>query len=158
MGYDVHITRAQEWFESERAPITLEEWLACVREDPELRLEHAVRASTADGDALEVELPGLAAWTAWSRHAEPDAVVHLWHSDGCIDCRGIDDEVTAKLYRIAQSLGARVVGDDGEEYGPDGAALVEEPPDPPAKQRWWRRLFGGADQPDSAADGSSRRS
>lgn len=150
MGYDVHITRAEEWFDSEQMPITLDEWLACVRDDPELRLEGAARASIAGGQMLEMELPGLAVWTAWSQHVELDALVYLWHSDGCVDCRGIDREVTAKLYRIAQNLGARVVGDDGEEYGPDGEVRADgrpdeaEPPDAAPRHSWWRRLFGGA--------------
>ncbi len=26
MGYDLHITRAENWFESEKRPIKMEEW------------------------------------------------------------------------------------------------------------------------------------
>ena len=33
MGYDVHITRAREWHESDTTPITLDEWLAYVARD-----------------------------------------------------------------------------------------------------------------------------
>jgi hypothetical protein len=39
MSYDVHITRAEEWSENKRTPITLEEWVAYAKSDPELRVD-----------------------------------------------------------------------------------------------------------------------
>jgi hypothetical protein len=150
MGYDVHITRADEWFDGELAPITLDEWIAIVRSDPELRPEPAASASLPGGDSLEVALPGLVVWTGWSQHGRSEAVIYLWHSRGCITSRPMDDQVLAKLHRIAQRLRARLVGDDGEEYGPDGRPLVDDPQPlprrapPPPRRPWWRRLFGGA--------------
>ena len=36
MGYDLHVTRAETWPDSDMAPITLEEWEACVRTDASL--------------------------------------------------------------------------------------------------------------------------
>ena len=38
MGYDFHITRAKLWADNEGDEITPEEWLAVVRDDPELTL------------------------------------------------------------------------------------------------------------------------
>lgn len=143
MGYDVHITRADEWSDCSASPITLDEWTAVVRDDPELRAERSASAPLPDGGSLEVELSGLSVWTGWSLHGRADARVYLWHSDGCITSRAIDEEVLAKLHRIAQRLGARVVGDEGEEYGPGGRPLVDEVQTPP-RRSWWRRIFGGA--------------
>ena len=143
MGYSLHITRAEEWFESEHAPITLDEWLDCVRDDRELRLEQTARTALSGGEVLEMDLPGLAVWTAWSRHDESNAMVYFWHSEGCVDSRGVDDEVVGKLYQIAQRLGARVFGDDGEEYGADGVPAADDASTPPPRQSWWRWLFGG---------------
>jgi hypothetical protein len=145
MGYDLHITRAEQWIDSELAPIALEEWLAFVQADPELRLEQAARASLPDGEAVDIELPGLAAWTSWSQHGDGNAMVYFWHFEGCIESRAIDAEVTAKLFRIAQRLGARVFGDEGEEYGADGAPMGEASQAAPRPRPWWLRLFGGAD-------------
>lgn len=155
MGYELHITRADDWIASDQDPISLEEWLACVAGDPELSLESSARAPLGDGVEFELTLPGLARWNSWSRHNDPGAKVYLWHCDGGIVSRGIDAEVTAKLYRIAQQLGARVFGDEGEEYGPDGEVLShgEEPlsraeVEPsqaevaPPRRSWWRRLLG----------------
>jgi hypothetical protein len=36
MGYTFHITRAEHWLESESNPISLEDWLTLVRQDPEM--------------------------------------------------------------------------------------------------------------------------
>ena len=108
MGYDLHITRAEEWPDAEAAPITLDDWLDYVRCDSELRMEQAARTATPDGETIEVALHGLVVWTGWSQHSEPERMVYFWHSEDCVDSRGIDKEVTAKLHRIAQRLGARV--------------------------------------------------
>jgi hypothetical protein len=144
MGYNVHITRAEEWFDSADSPITLDEWSAYVRGDPELRAERSAAASQPDGSgSLEVELSGLCVWTGWSQHGRSDAMVCFWHSDGRITSCAIDEEVLSKLHRVAQRLGGRLVGDEDEEYGPDGRPLVDEYQTPP-RRSWWRRLFGGA--------------
>ena len=45
MGYDVHITRAESWEESEGTPIPMEDWKRLVEEDPEL---HPLSALTRD--------------------------------------------------------------------------------------------------------------
>ena len=42
MGYDVHITRAEHWTESDSTPIGLDEWLSYVGSDPEMRLDNFV--------------------------------------------------------------------------------------------------------------------
>jgi hypothetical protein len=38
MGYDLHITRAEEWSQNEGREIAAAEWLALVSNDPELKL------------------------------------------------------------------------------------------------------------------------
>ena len=38
MGYDYHITRADDWADNADAQITPNEWLALVNDDPELSL------------------------------------------------------------------------------------------------------------------------
>ena len=39
MGWEIHITRAENWYDSDQHPITAEEWLALVQADPELTIE-----------------------------------------------------------------------------------------------------------------------
>jgi hypothetical protein len=48
VGYDVHITRAGESSDSEATPITLDEWLAYVASDPEMRLDGFAESITRD--------------------------------------------------------------------------------------------------------------
>jgi hypothetical protein len=65
MGYDVHITRRQNWFDHGPPAISLEDWLATVKNDPEMRWVGFAEASV-EGSTLRVESPGLATWTQYS--------------------------------------------------------------------------------------------
>ena len=70
MGYDVHITRAENWCESDAAPITLDEWSAYVADDPEMRMDGFAEAEASGGNILRVEGEGLAAWLTYSGHGK----------------------------------------------------------------------------------------
>jgi hypothetical protein len=62
MGYDLHITRAADWSDSESNPITFEEWVAYVDMDPEMEIVGFAETKTPDG-VLRIEGPGLTTWT-----------------------------------------------------------------------------------------------
>ena len=139
MGYDVHITRKDEWWDEEGPVIALDEWLAVVEADPDLRLDGFSEVPTPDGSILRAEVPGLTVWTA---HPEaPDLVVWLHHGEGEIQARYPDDLTLAKMADLARQLGANVQGDEGENYDESGA-LVPAPgevPPAPKKRRWFGR-------------------
>lgn len=104
MGYDIHITRAQEWSDTDASRgITAAEWLEYVKSDPQLRL------AGHNG-------PCFTLWLGESRNADP------WFdwSAGDLYTKNPDPPVIAKAIEIAQALGARVQGDDGEIYLPGG--------------------------------------
>src|SRR5437867_11832752 len=101
MGYDIHITRARLWAESDQNPITAEEWLALVEEDPEL---------TPQESALQGGYG--AAWSGPSIY--PDPWFTWW--DGQIYTKNPDDAMWQKMAQIARHFGAIVQGDDGEIY------------------------------------------
>ena len=104
MGYDIHITRADDWTESDSAgQITGDEWLAYVERDPELKL------AGYNG-------PYFALWLGESQRLEP------WFSwaHGEVMTKNPDSSLVTKAIAIAQALGARVQGDDGEIYLPEG--------------------------------------
>jgi hypothetical protein len=124
MGYDAHITRAASWVDSAQSPITLQEWLALVASDPELRHDGVASATTRDGDGIEVRAPGLVVWTGWSQHGRDGAMAWIQHGDGELVVKNPDEELLRKLHRIATALGARVQGDDGEEYDADGNVIA----------------------------------
>jgi hypothetical protein len=116
MGYDVHITRANEWFNSASTPITLEEWLTLVERDPEMRHDGFAEATTPKGETLRVEAEGLCVWTAYSGHGVNGNMAWFSWFDGNVSVKNPDSEILQKMRRLAQQLGARVVGDEGEHY------------------------------------------
>lgn len=83
--------------------ITAEEWLEYVKTDPQLRL------AGYNG-------PCFALWSGKSRCSDP------WFdwSAGDLHTKNADPPIVAKAIEIAHALGARVQGDDGEIYLPDG--------------------------------------
>jgi hypothetical protein len=123
MGYDLHITRKQDWSEDE-PKISMTEWVAYLESDPSMRLDGYAETTTAEGVVLRAEDEGLAVWTEWSGGEEWNmAWFRFWRGD--IVVKNPDEEILRKMWLVAQALGARVQGDDGEIYGQDGS-IVEE--------------------------------
>jgi hypothetical protein len=135
MGYDVHITRAESWLDASTRPILLVEWVAYVRSDPEMRLDGQAEAQASQG-TLTYENPGIAVWTAYSQDGVDDN--HAWFDlrNGCVTVKNPDAEILGKMSRIAVQLGARVQGDEGEDYGLEGLPIEGE-----AKGPWWKWPF-----------------
>jgi len=106
MGYDLHITRREEW-SAAGDDISAEEWLDYVRSDPELSLW------------LE-NGPHVARWSGKCQHPDPWLD---WHS-GNIYTKNPDAALISKMVQIAHALSAQVVGDDGEIYQSGHAAPV----------------------------------
>ena len=139
MGYDVHITRREEWFDKEPPEIAVEEWITVVRDDPEMRLDGYAETQLLDGSVLRVEEPGMAVWTAYSKHGLDGNMAWIWHSRGNVMAKNPDEEILCKMWKLAQKLGASVQGDEGELYGSDGRTLPEGEPAQSTKSRpWWR--------------------
>ncbi len=142
MGYDLHITRKENWFD-EAPGISLQDWLAHVADDPELRLDGFAEAAVGNGKVLRVERQGLCVWTAYSGGERGNDTCWLaWSEGGNIDVKNPDPEIRRKMWAIAERLGGRVQGDDGEFYGPDGEPIADTAPapggSPAAKRAWWR--------------------
>ena len=119
MGYDLHITRADEWLESDQYPITREEWIALVAADPELKFD-------------EPNDPHFAVWPGPCSY--PDGTWFDW-SEGRISTKNPDQAILAKLLQMATLLQAKVQGDDGECYthcnqAPTGYSVPKRP--------WWK--------------------
>ena len=133
MGYDLHITRAEDWLDSKQHPILESEWLAVVHADPALEvdtLSYSARR-TAEG-TTERHHP-----IAWIGH--PDSALvrpNFWYEDGKISGKGPDDPTLKKMIEIARKLNARVMGDDAEEYDEVGGRIQV--------QGWTSPLEGGA--------------
>jgi hypothetical protein len=78
MGYNVRITRKQNWSDEEGPEIPLAEWIAVVAADPEMRLDGFAETRVGGGAILRIERDGLSVWTAYSRHRENGTMVWFY--------------------------------------------------------------------------------
>ena len=100
MGYDLHITRKEFWSDEDGPTIRIDEWIAYLNGDPEIE--------------ADPENPGLENWRL-AKH--PEKWPLWWDRRGEIYTKNPDSEVIKKMVQIAESLHARVLGDDDEIYG-----------------------------------------
>jgi hypothetical protein len=102
VGYELHITRAENWFDSEQDPIPADEWLAYFKRDPELTID-----PRGNGPYfalwLKHRVGGDYAWFDWFK--------------GAVSTKHPDRKILGKMLEIAKRLGAKVQGDEGEAYG-----------------------------------------
>lgn len=134
MGYNLYITRRLDRLDENSGPaIALEEFREAVSHDSEL-----VLTNDPEQDAA-----------IWQRE-------DMWWDEGQVTSKSPSEEFRKVMFRIAVKLGARVVGDDDEEYGPDGKAIPSEPapasvntdhawtrPSKSSSTAWIRLLLGG---------------
>ena len=101
MGYELHITRKKYFFDEEGDAIAPEEWRQYVESDPELEIDPAVGEN-------------FARWSGENRYGPGEAWFDWF--EGSINTKAPDENILAKMLIIAQSLGGKVQGDDGEVY------------------------------------------
>lgn len=106
MGYDLHITRRENWFDEEGPPITATEFETAVDHDPDLDLVPVPAGRLSDRDPVA--------------QLVVDAVLLLesglhWRA-GRISGKNPSDLVVEAMCRLAKALNAQVQGDDGEFY------------------------------------------
>jgi hypothetical protein len=114
MGYDIHITRALHWTDSESVPITLDEWKEYVASDAEMRMDGFAEAATTAGETIRYENEGLAVWLPAASHDRGGGWMD--YRNGRIVVKYPDDEMLAKMKRIAAVFNASIMGDEGELY------------------------------------------
>jgi hypothetical protein len=141
MGYDIHITRKDQWFDDEGPEIALAEWTAYVTGDPEMRLDGYAQAKNGSGDTLRVENEGLSLWLGYSGHQDNGNMAWFDFRRGSIIVKNPDAEILKKMWSIAQALSAKVQGDEGELYGVDGSVVDAQHPVAVginSKKPWWK--------------------
>ena len=99
MGYDLHITRADFWAENEGHEIAVEEWLRLVAENASLRLDVSNGPCFA---IVTIDDDDSSRWLDWR--------------DGNVYTKSPDSATLEKMLAVAEALGGRVQGDDGEHY------------------------------------------
>ena len=144
MGYEVHITRKDMWFEEHGPEISLDEWKQYVANDPEMRLDGYAEATTPDGSVLRVESPGLSVWVAYSGHDKNKNMAWFDHFENRITVKNPDEEILIKMHKVALALDAKVQGDEGEVYNSMGESNWQElhedimPITGLPKKPWWK--------------------
>jgi hypothetical protein len=117
MGYDVHITRQDNWFDQDDIKrISLEEWLNYVANDADIRLDNYAEATTSNSETIRIESEGLSIWTAYSGNGVWGNYAWLNYDFGNIVVKNPDKEIISKMVDIASSLNAKVQGEEGEVY------------------------------------------
>jgi hypothetical protein len=106
VGYNLHITRAPRWWDSEAHPIPAAEWRRLIESDPELHPATDISSGTGSDRRVPVCFTG-----------DGGAEEPLWFDSGRVHIKNPLPTSLRKLKQIADALGARVFGDDGEEYG-----------------------------------------
>lgn len=103
MGYDLHITRSRDWTESESNPISLDEWLGYIANDPEMRLDNYAEAKVGE-TVLRVESIGLAVWLSYSGHGIGGGMAWFSFHKGRVTVKNPDNEIIGKMKLIAVCL------------------------------------------------------
>lgn len=156
MDYELHIARKQIWDrfgDAYGSDISLDEWLAVVKADPELRLDGFHEQPTPEGEASRPTDMSIAVWTRRPRHGRTgdmtgddvangtasnmaDDMARFRFVGGNVVVKNPCRDVRRKMWRIAQALAAKVQGDGGEFYDRCG-----NPTDDAAHtQGYWRAL------------------
>jgi hypothetical protein len=90
----------------------VDEWLAVCAQDKSLSVQNtATIVNPETGEKIEVSTPISCVWTS----AILKKKYYFTYSNGSISFNS-DKTQIRKAKKIAKSLGARVVGDEGEEY------------------------------------------
>ena len=123
MSYDLHVARTKDWLQASDMPITKEDVDGVVAADQELEwaVDDYVEMANDVGIVTRYRMIN---WNG--------APCFWWYRDQII-CSNPDEAQQLKLVRIARTLGAFCIGDDGERYeikkgilGKEGVVTVDE--------------------------------
>lgn len=134
MGYDVHITRKDDWSDADGPAITRAEWFHTVARDPSLQLVRDVIVENGQGEQISLHEDTLTVWRDWPGRAEGRAEALFWHSGGNVFAKNPDRATRAKMHAIAGTLKAKVQGDDGETYDAEGQVKLTRS----EGRAWWK--------------------
>ncbi|WP_298471178.1 hypothetical protein [uncultured Erythrobacter sp.] len=121
MVYELIIHRRKFWMDEDN-PIDLNTWIELCRSDPDLTIEEVVMAQNPKtGEQIRIEGDGTAFWEGPSKGGERDNTCFSWDRGAIRFGGGHELAILAKACKIAEALGARVQGVEGEFYRADGS-------------------------------------
>jgi hypothetical protein len=119
MKTELLITRATTFYGTKADPISLEEWLAAVAADRELRLSENANDQVAAAHWVSHEVRMEEPWFVWSE--DGDVLTEMW-----------DRKVLGKALQLARVLRARVLDAQNREYRSTADFPTPSPGPPPA--------------------------
>jgi len=143
MEQELYITRKENWFDSDpEHDISMDEWVACVKMDPEMRLDNFSEVKLENGETFQYANPGTAVWIG---HSENDTKTTFDFLSGNITVKNPTPSAIEKMKHIAFKLGAKLQGDEGEIFETGDAASTAEPQQVVTeaktgtlKKLWWK--------------------
>lgn len=104
MGYDLHITRALQWVDSDYYPISAQEVIELADRSPDLAVDDGAK----DGEI----------WLVWLDQDWP-----LRYRDGGVSAKNPPDPLVRRMIELAAEWDAWVIGEEGEVYDWDGSEI-----------------------------------
>lgn len=140
MGYDLYITRKQDWSDTDGHDITLDDWMGVIAVDRSLQVDPQRAAAVDPRVASGAKEPSHAVWLDWPERRAGTDEAWIWLERGNLVATDPDQRVRQKMFLIAVQLDARLMGEDGEVYDSIG-----EPESRLSalgvlglKKRWWK--------------------
>lgn len=121
MGWEMHITRAECWTESETQPIGSEEWVQLVNHDEELAFDRR------NGEFHAIWKGQETCWLEWR--------------DGEIYSKSPTQPLYEKMLEIATALNAHLRDDDDRPYLLPGDLLNPSWARPATKTSLWQKII-----------------
>lgn len=140
MSYNVHVTRKEDWSDADGPEITRDEWVTYLTIDKTLELDRE-RAQEVDSRvASGAKEPTHVRWKEWPNREKGVREAWMWLENGNIVASDADSSFRIKMFLVADSLNARLMGDGGEVYNSIGEPekgrqrLTAEG----RKRAWWK--------------------
>ena len=125
MGYSLHIVRSDE-MRRDFGGIPLDDGLAYCDIDPELTpVVSATSINPATGEEIVLNGTGFVVFEPADIPANERPAVYFHWSRGTVSFDSKPAHALTKAVGIADALGARVTGDEGEFYRADGSHYYE---------------------------------
>ncbi len=106
MGYEVHIVRTDSWLEADTDPIRKEDVDRLIAADPELEWSNTHSVDLADEQGKMIHYPMI----LWQGNP-----VFWWCKSEILSSNPQDAQMI-KMVKMARALGAKVLGDEMEQY------------------------------------------
>lgn len=132
MGYDLYITRKEDWSDTDGPWITMNDWTEYLFIDKSLEIDRARAEAVDPRVASRAKEPTHTRWLDWPDREPGVKEAWMWLEQGNIVAPDLDISFRRKLFLIADSLDARLMNEDGVTYDSSGNRATS------LKRAWWK--------------------